>query len=238
MNNNEQNEIVRSARELLSSSFQGILSTHSIELPGYPIGSMLPYSLDRHGWPLVLISHLAKHTRNLSADPRCSLTLAERGLGDSQTLTRLSCLTDASPVGDLDKAATERHFRYYPESRGYYRELNFIFYRLQPVRFYCVAGFGAARWISTDRMEATNPFTYEEENTLLTEINSQFGSRLNKQLALQTDSDNMLLAVGLDATGLDLRQHGRLIRLTLPAPATNPQAFLSLLTNSFQQLLP
>ena len=235
---NAENEIIDSARKLLSGSFQGILSTHSIEFPGYPIGSLLPYSLDRHGWPLLLISHLAKHTRNLNADPRCSLTVAEQSPGETQTLTRLCCLADANPVWDLDMAAAERHFRYFPESRTYYRELNFNFYRLQPVRFYCVAGFGAARWISTGRMEEKNPFTYEEEDSLLADINRQFGVSLNKRLALPTDPEKLLPAVGLDATGLDLRQHDRLLRLTLPAAAASPQAFLSLLAETLQHRYP
>ena len=220
-----ENEIIRSARELLSGSFQGILSSHSVECAGYPFGSLLPYSLDRDGWPLILISHLAKHTRNLAADPHCSLTIAEQGSGDTQTLTRLSCLTDAKRVHEIGNETAERHFRYYPESRVYYRDLNFHFYRLEPVRYYCVAGFGAARWISIDRMNGRNPFTHAEEDLLLADINSQFSERLCKRLAQQIDNDSPLLAIGLDATGLDLRQNDRLLRLELPVPARNPAEY-------------
>ena len=232
MQHNNENEIIYTARELLSGCFKGILATHSIECTGYPIGSLLPYSLNRDGWPLILVSHLAKHTRNLVGDPHCSLTITEHNLGDTQTLSRLSCLADAIPAQDLDSRAADRHFRYFPESRGYYRDLNFLFYQLKPVRFYCVAGFGAARWIGIDRMQAINPFTFKEEERLLADINSQFGGRLQQRLAQQVDPRSALIAVGLDATGLDLRQNSNLFRLPLPAQANIPSEFLSVLTDS------
>lgn len=229
MRKNGENEIIRDARELLSGRFQGILATHSIECEGYPLGSLLPYSIDRDGWPLILISHLAKHTRNLSREHRCSLTVAEQDLGDIQTTTRLSCLADAVQVGDIDFREADRHFRYFPASHEYYRELNFHFYRLKPVRFYCVAGFGAARWVGIDRMEAKNPYTYDQEEALLADINRQFGNRLKQHLALQNDSGP--IAVGVDATGLDLRQKARLLRLTLPTPAHTPEELQARLTD-------
>ena len=77
------------------------------------------------------------------------------------------------------------------------------FYRLKPVRFYCVAGFGAARWVGIDRMEAKIPIRMIKKR-LLADINRQFGNRLKQHLALQNDSGP--IAVGVDATGLDLRQ--------------------------------
>jgi len=227
----EEKDIIRSARELLSGRFQGVLATHSLDCAGYPFGSLLPYSLGRDGWPLILISHLAKHTRNLSLDPHCCLTVTEQQLGDTQTLARLSCLADAIPVGDIYSPAADRHFRYFPESRNYFQELNFLFYRLEPVRFYCVAGFGAARWVGVDRMKAVNPFSYNEEETLLTEINSRFGGRLNERLGPRVDPQSELPAVGLDATGIDLRQNDKIFRLELPAAVNSPPGLLSLLAD-------
>lgn len=64
------------AQSLWAGRFQGVLSTHSQAHPGYPFGSVVPYCLDNVGFPLLLLSHLAQHTRNLMAEPRCALTLA------------------------------------------------------------------------------------------------------------------------------------------------------------------
>jgi putative heme iron utilization protein len=64
------------ARSLLLAAKAGILSTLSLDVPGFPFGSVVPYCLDRGGVPLILIADIAQHTRNLLADPRVSLTVA------------------------------------------------------------------------------------------------------------------------------------------------------------------
>jgi len=231
MQNDGDNQTVHAARELLSSGFRGVLATHSIECTGYPFGSLLTYSLYRDGWPLILISHLAKHTRNLTKDPRCSLTIVESGPAETQTLTRLNCLADAVPMENIDPQAAERHFRYFPENRGYYHELNFHFYRLKPVRCYCVSGFGAARWIGSDRLQSSNPFEYQEEEQVLIEINDRFRNRLLRRLAEKIDLDSTFQIIGVDATGLDLRQNHSLFRLPLPARVNHRAELFSLLAD-------
>jgi putative heme iron utilization protein len=51
-----------------------VLSTISLDVPGYPFGSLTPYCFDENGQPIVYISLIAQHTRNIMADPRLSLT--------------------------------------------------------------------------------------------------------------------------------------------------------------------
>ncbi|MEE9358211.1 HugZ family pyridoxamine 5'-phosphate oxidase [Candidatus Vondammii sp. HM_W22] len=152
---NENQDIIREARNLLLGRLCGILATQSLDLPGYPFGSLIPYSLGQDGWPLMLLSHLAKHTRNLNAEPRCSLTITDTGEGDIQQLMRLTCLGKVTRVIDIRTSEAENHFRQFPGSQNYFEHLNFQFYRLQPERFYCVGGFGAARWMGVDRLENT-----------------------------------------------------------------------------------
>ncbi|MCB1858067.1 MAG: pyridoxamine 5'-phosphate oxidase family protein [Gammaproteobacteria bacterium] len=209
MNSDSPAEIIQAARQLLSGRFQGVLSTHSQEHNGYPFGSLVPYSIDRNGWPLLLLSHLAKHTGNLRADRRCSLTVVEQGNGDTQQLTRLICLADAYPVDPVTDALQKRHFRYFPESRIYYQELGFHFFGLRPVRFYCVSGFGAARWIDIDRM-TINRFTLSQEDELLAPINRHVSENVPKGGTSQT------VAIGVDPWGLDLLRGERLYRFEFP----------------------
>ncbi len=209
MNQDQQSENIRIARQLLSGRFQGILSTHSTEIEGYPFGSLVPYSIDRDGWPMVLVSDLAKHTRNLIADSRCSLTLVEQGSGDIQQLSRLVCLSDAKPISPMNDQSAERHFRYFPESREYYLALNFRFYRLIPKRFYAISGFGAARWAGVDRMERPNPYNNAEEQEALNRINLRYPKRLAR---LGGASEIETLAVGLDPWGLDARRSDAPVR--------------------------
>ena len=222
MTDSEESDAVMAARQLLSGRLRGTLATQSREHPGFPFGSLLPYSIGRDGWPLILISHLAKHTRNLGDAPQCCLTINENGQGDIQTLMRLTCLAVAEPLPDIPKALAERHFRYFPEGFIYHSQLNFHFYRLIPERFYFVGGFGSARWISRDRLETHNRLSFQEEEAVLELINRRFRKDLLRcfqgQACPEGKDGTEVFAVGLDPDGVDLRLADRLRRLPFPKP--------------------
>src|SRR5208282_3458104 len=65
------------ARTLMHVGRIGSLSTLSRKQPGFPFGSLMPYSLDDQGRPIFLISTMAMHTQNLQADSRASLFVTE-----------------------------------------------------------------------------------------------------------------------------------------------------------------
>ena len=153
-------------RQLWAGRFQAVLSTQSQAESGYPFGSVVPYCLDHQGLPLLLLSHLAQHTKNLSEDPRCALTLCE-ATDDVQQSERLTCVADCSGVGPDDVSAHRRFFRYYPDSRVYHEQLNFRLYRLEPKRFHYNGGFATARWLGCERILRPSPFS--EHETDLTE---------------------------------------------------------------------
>ena len=132
--------LITAARQLLRGAFQGVLATHAEALPGYPLGSLVPYSLTPAGVPLLLLSHLAQHSRNLAQRREASLTLVDPAAADAQQQLRLCVVGDAEPVTAIDPALAARHFRYYPQARGYFEQLNFRFWQLQPAPSgYCAA---------------------------------------------------------------------------------------------------
>ncbi|RDH82099.1 MAG: hypothetical protein DIZ78_16905 [endosymbiont of Escarpia spicata] len=143
---------LQSAIDLWRESLSGVLSTQSKGEPGFPFGSVVPFCLDGEGNPLLLLSHLAEHTKNLDEISACCLTVMERGSGDVQKLARLSCLARAAQIETPAPSLVERYFRDFPDTRPYFETLNFRFYRLQPVRFYFVGGFGAAHWFDKSRL--------------------------------------------------------------------------------------
>src|SRR5246127_4203701 len=69
------------ARSLLRRSRQGALAT-LMAGSGDPYCSLVNVASDADGSPLLLISRLAIHTKNLLVDPRVSLMLDERAEGD------------------------------------------------------------------------------------------------------------------------------------------------------------
>src|ERR1700724_1470027 len=69
------------ARSLLRRSRQGALATLAAG-SGDPYCSLVNVASHADGSPILLISRLALHTRNILADPRVSLMLDERAAGD------------------------------------------------------------------------------------------------------------------------------------------------------------
>src|SRR5208282_6733458 len=69
------------ARTLMHVGRIGSLSTLSRKQPGFPFGSLMPYSLDDQGRPIFLISTMAMHTQNLQADSRASLLVTQPETG-------------------------------------------------------------------------------------------------------------------------------------------------------------
>jgi putative heme iron utilization protein len=204
------------ARQVLAGAFHGVLATHSLDLPGYPFGSVVPYVLDGEGLPLLLLSRLSQHTKNLDADRRCGLTVVEAGEGDVQQRGRLSAVGDVSPGGaDAD---AERYFRYFPQTRMYFEQLDFHFHRFTPRRFHWNGGFATARWFGADRIVRANPFAGEVEARILAHMNRDHADALRTYLTSTGidpgDADVEML--GIDAEGIDLRAGERLHRVPLP----------------------
>src|SRR5436309_13298251 len=104
--------------QCLQGSF-GVLSTISIDMPGYPFGSVTPYCVDNQCRPIIYISHIAQHTRNILADSRVSLTVVEGsgGSNDVQARSRDTCVANYRPTGDEGADARERYFRYFPSAQ-------------------------------------------------------------------------------------------------------------------------
>ena len=211
---NAGDEQARSARHLFAGTFHGVLSTHSVEHPGYPFGSVVPYVPDRDGNPLMLLSHLSQHTRNLDADGRCSLTVMEPGEADVQTRARLSALGDVSLAEPSEQV--QRYFAYLPQTRVYYEQLGFRFYRFRPARFHWNGGFATARWFDASRILRVNSFDPTTEQQILGQLNRTGSDAFLRVLADRPDPDISLGAVGIDGEGLDLRAGEQLRRIQLP----------------------
>ena len=208
------------ARQLWAGRFQAVLTTHSVAEQGYPFGSMVPYCLDRDGQALLLLSHLAQHTKNLNTDARCGLCVAEGTDGDVQQSLRLSCVADAEPVDPSDRASHARWFRYFPASRPYAEQLNFRLYRIRPRRFHFNGGFAAARWLGQERILWRSPLGDEEELSLLRAL-EDLTTRLTERMGA---SGAPTRPVGIDPWGLDLAQGERLTRVPLTGPLTTLDA--------------
>lgn len=131
--------------DLLHGAPQATLATHSLVLPDYPYATAVTVVPDHQHQPLLLLSGLAEHTRNLLADPRVGLSLLEPGAQEAQAAARLSLLGDAEALVP-GAPLLARYLRYQPAAEAWLG-LDFMFFRIVPRRLRYIAGFGQMGWV-------------------------------------------------------------------------------------------
>jgi putative heme iron utilization protein len=127
------------ARRLMRSRRWGTLATLDRAL-GAPYASLVSLATDVDGSPLLLISRLAVHTRNLEVDPLCSLLFAEVGAGDPLLHPRVSVSGHAERT--TEEQARRRFLARHPDAEFYAGFADFGFWRMTPRSAHLVAGFG------------------------------------------------------------------------------------------------
>lgn len=141
------------------------LATQSLQLPGYPYATVVPNVLDENHRPLLLVSRLAEHTKNLLADPRVSLSLVEPRTANVQTAARITLLGDAE-LFEPDDLLKARYLRYLPDAECYL-ELDFMFFRINPTRMRVIAGVGKMGWLEVAEWESAPSLPLDKESALL-----------------------------------------------------------------------
>lgn len=208
----------RAARDLFLQQSFGVLATISLDVAGYPFGSVTPYCADEQCRPIIYISRIAQHTKNIIADSRASLTVVENNEGsdDVQAQGRLTCIGDALPMGADEASARERYFRYFPSARQYDQTHDFVFFRLQPVRLRFIGGFGQIYWLEPTEFMATNPFSRTQELQILDHMNKDHSDALRRYCGGEAAK-----MVGIDAEGFDVLTSGKKRRFNFETPIRN-----------------
>lgn len=212
------------ARWLWCSARHGVISTHSQAHPGYPFGSVVPFVLGHDGHPLLLLSPLSQHTRNLDQVPQCSLTLLAEGLHDVQQRPRLTVLGDVAQVDPGDDA--QRYFRFFPPASAYHAQLGFLFYRFSTHTCHWNGGFATARWLGAERLVHANPLDAATETRIIEHMNADHRSALRAYVSQagyrSAAKDPVVEMVGIDSDGLDIRFDDALVRVPLAEPIDSP----------------
>jgi hypothetical protein len=153
------------ARTLAYLGRTGALATLSRKHPGYPFASVMPYALDEHGQPIVLISAMAMHTQNLQDDPRASLLITqppgEARTGESAdplAAARLTLVGEARSIGrDASGTVRDRYLARHPRAAYWVNFEDFSFWRLDVADVYFVGGFAAMDWVTAAAYREAQP---------------------------------------------------------------------------------
>jgi heme oxygenase (biliverdin-IX-beta and delta-forming) len=160
-------------RTLLAAVRTGALATLSSDPAGFPFGSLVAYAVDDLGRPLLCLSDLAEHARNLAADPRASLMASETGRdghslapgggdslapgGDPLALARVTVIGSVCELHDDAWAAALCSYRERHPGAFYAAFDDFRLYRLDVVSVRYVGGFGRMSWVTADDHAAAAP---------------------------------------------------------------------------------
>jgi len=120
-------------------------------LEGAPYVSLVLTCPDADGSPLLLLSDLAQHSRNIAADPCVSLLFDDTaGSADPLTGARLTVMGTAALCDDA--AARALYVARHPSAERYAGFADFRLYRVTVERGHFIAGFGRIEWIGAEAL--------------------------------------------------------------------------------------
>jgi putative heme iron utilization protein len=196
-------------KKLLREGRSGALAT-LLPPAGDPYCSLVNVATAPDGAPLLLISRLAVHTKNILADPRVSLMLDERKEGDPLQGARVMLMGTAAATDDAE--ARRRYLARQPEAEMFAGFADFAFYRMELKAAHLVAGFGRIvdlkpQDVLTDTADAAE--LVAAEPGILAHMNDDHADAVRLYATkLLGAPDGEWRCVGCDPEGLEL-QHGR-----------------------------
>ncbi|CAF2077248.1 uncharacterized protein LOC106376911 [Brassica napus] len=173
---------------------------------GYPFGSLVDFAPDRMGHPIFLFSPLAIHTRNLLAEPRCSLVVQIPGWSGLSN-ARVTLFGDVYPLSQDEqewahKQYSAKHHHGPSEQWG-----NFHYFRMHNISdIYFIGGFGTVAWVDVKEYEALQPdkIAVDGGEQNLKELNAIFSKPLRELLSTESEVDDAAL-ISIDSKGIDVR---------------------------------
>src|ERR1700730_4572740 len=210
------------ARRLMRTLDRATLATSQ---DGWPYASLVLAAVDHDASPLLLLSDLAEHSKNLKRDSRASLLFdGTAGRDDPLTGPRVTVPGEMKPVADprLMARFTARH----PSAAGYAGFADFHLYRLDIARAHLVAGFVRIHAIAADALLLPAPAALAEaESDILQHMNQDHGEAIELYATrIAGASGSGWRMTGIDPEGIDLRRGGVVVRLDLPVPVGDAEA--------------
>jgi putative heme iron utilization protein len=214
------------AKSLLRRRRQGALAT-LMAGSGDPYCSLVNVASHTDASPILLISRLAVHTRNILADPRVSLMLDERAAGDPLEGARimLAGRAEEASEGELD-TLRRRYLNAHPSAENFANFKDFSFFRIRPSGAHLVAGFGRIVDLKPEQFLtdiADAGALLEAEQGAVEHMNADHREAMNLYATRLLGAEAAdWRCTGCDPEGIDMQAGSPTLRLEFPERVTGP----------------
>lgn len=220
------------AKSLLRRSRQGALAT-LMPGSGDPYCSLVNLASHPDGSPILLISRLAVHTKNILADSRVSLMLDERAAGDPLEGARIMLSGRAEQAEDERDLLQRRYLNAHPSAEAFVSFKDFAFFRIRPAGTHLVAGFGRIvdlkpEQFLTDLAGAEDLLAAEEGAVEHMNADHRDAMRLYATRLLGAPAGDWR-CTGCDPEGIDMQDGQTALRLDFPERVADGTALRKML---------
>ena len=214
MTDADKRAISNSARHLVRSVLYASLSTVMRDRDGAPYASMVAVATDQIGNPILLISDLADHTKNLKQDNRISLLLIG-DVGDEDPMAGERLTLQGRLERSNDPVLRKRYLSRHTSAALYADFADFGFYHMTIDRAHLVAGFGRIHWIEGDALTIeSSSALLEAETDIVSHMNDDHADAIKLYATrLLNQAEGEWRMTGVDPDGADFRLGNRSARL-------------------------
>jgi putative heme iron utilization protein len=213
------------ARRLIRSARTATLATLDGETVGTPYGSLVLTACTLDATPLVLLSDLARHTRNFKADPRVSILFARPGV-EAINMSRATLIGSMEPCENEHLRA--RFLRHHEGARDHMAFADFHLYRLVPESVHFIGGFGRIETLdASDVILEGGPYDAltAAESDIIEHMNVDHSEAIHAYAHHLADRPGVdWCMTGLDPEGCDLTRNDAVARIDFDTIVDNAQS--------------
>ena len=215
-------EIAAEARSMVRAALKASLGT-LLQPSGHPYASLLLTATEPDGSPIFLISKLALHTKNLTADARASLLIDATGTdADPMAGARITLIGEARPT---TSATARRRFLARHPNAGYADFPDFSFYAFDIASAHFIGGFGRIHDLPRSDLlidVAGTEALIENEPGIVGHMNEDHADAIELYATrLLGGTPGEWRMTGIDPEGCDLVLGARALRLVFATRITN-----------------
>lgn len=210
------------ARRVVRACDRAALATAHAGHGNWPYASLVMVACGHDASPILLMSDLAEHAKNIAAEPRVSLLFDGTGpLEEPLNAPRVTVLGRARRSDD--PALRARYLARHPAAERFARFGDFRIYEVEVERAHLVEGFGRVRWMEPARFLSDAPAALARaEPGIVAHMNDDHAEAVELYATtLLGRAPGDWRMTGIDPEGCDLRRGGEVARLDFEAPITD-----------------